>query len=105
MTADTLICWRLYVVWSRQWWVLVVPGILLIVEAGEYDSRQRYGLPDTLSLSVVLSFAECILVSNLDLALHHSHAIRVLEIISGVGGILVNVIATPMTVGRLWSVP
>ena len=35
IVGDCFVTYRLYIVWNRVWWIIVVPAILLLATAGE----------------------------------------------------------------------
>ena len=36
LIADSFVSYRLFMVWNRAWWILIVPIILLFATAGMY---------------------------------------------------------------------
>ena len=36
LIADSFVSYRLFMVWNRAWWILIVPIILLFATAGAY---------------------------------------------------------------------
>lgn len=36
LIADTFVSYRLYMVWNRAWWILIIPTVLLLATAGTF---------------------------------------------------------------------
>ncbi|KAG8986489.1 hypothetical protein FRB93_005259 [Tulasnella sp. JGI-2019a] len=87
VNADVLLIFRLYMIWSRNRWVAVAPFILVLLEC---------------AAAIILCVMSAV-PSEASYSSHHElHELAV--ILSGVCTVLVNVICTPMIVGRLWWV-
>ncbi|KAG8853156.1 hypothetical protein FRB96_008408 [Tulasnella sp. 330] len=84
-TADILMCWRLYIVWSRNRKVIIVPALLLIID-----------FFSTIFIVVVgflgYNSAGC-----------YNSMYVIAGVISGSCAAIMNVTATSLIVGKLWS--
>ncbi|KAG8980844.1 hypothetical protein FRB95_010497 [Tulasnella sp. JGI-2019a] len=82
--ADTLICWRLYIIWSRRWWIVAFPIILLVAES-------------------IAALTGCI-TSSLQSKRYGSHrsAFPAGDFIVGACTVIVNLFCSPLIIGRLY---
>ncbi|KAG9023669.1 hypothetical protein FRB95_012644 [Tulasnella sp. JGI-2019a] len=83
--ADVLMCWRLYIIWSRNLRILIFPVLLLCIE-------------------VVLSVLLCALsfVGYRSTGKYHKTYL-VMSIIAGACTLIMNMTCTALIVGKLWS--
>ncbi|KAG8879128.1 hypothetical protein FRB97_001953 [Tulasnella sp. 331] len=85
VNADVLLIFRLFMIWSQNRRVVVVPSFLVLVEC----------------IAAIILCVMSAVPSESAYSSHHSlHELAV--ILSGVCTVFVNVICTPMIVGRLW---
>lgn len=97
-TADLLMLWRLYVIWSYNLWIAVFPATMLAIEMSASASKSLE-LSNTNRGSVsmpVATLVQCIM--TLGGFIINEKA----EITGSVCSLLFNVTVTPLIVGRLW---
>ncbi|KAG8890887.1 hypothetical protein FRB98_002907 [Tulasnella sp. 332] len=83
--ADSLVCWRVYVVWSHNKWVLIAPILLLAAS--------------TVSGALVVFFESRTVEVNADTYLNTSNNLTIIVIVCT---LLTNLITTSLIAGRLW---
>ncbi|KAG8980902.1 hypothetical protein FRB93_008881 [Tulasnella sp. JGI-2019a] len=83
--ADSLVCWRLYVVWSQQKRILIVPILLLC--------------GSTISGALVVYYEARTVQVNADTYLNTSSNLTIVVIVCT---LLMNLLTTSLIAGRLW---
>lgn len=87
LIADALLTWRLYVVWLRDWRVLVFPGLCLLALSGT-----ALGL-------VVLNIMRIVQGKEVD---SQERTYNTLAMVSVYVTLPLNAISTLMIIGRIW---
>ncbi|KAG9029856.1 hypothetical protein FRB95_004774 [Tulasnella sp. JGI-2019a] len=82
--AEVILIWRLWIVWSRDWRVAILPAALFLIELAS-------------GIALCATFGPG---NSLNTTVHNGHGIP--GFLSAICLLLVNMICTPMVIARLW---